>query len=766
MSDKLKCTALKHDRGVAQCGLRATHRVLYGGRKSGLACGAHVAGGIWKVRYRGKTLSVVEHECFMESISCHRCGKAMADCLLAGKDCGTASVKITPVIGSDRSCTATLEGRTCGVTAEARVVHDGMMIGWSCQKHCTYRIAGVEWSNQRTSVDYPRVSFHRIDCSVCGALLDNTNPDGVCKGCLDAGGGYASVTGGRLPDRKPLIDGLPRTVTRVSDIQWRDVTPMSLDVTSKSDAIITMTKNRLCTSIVDGVRLCHVTATWRMVRGGALVGWACDAHHLWEAWRDRGTSSLNLEQKRLTVPHKISCCECECELPITSRTSACEPCRTKSLMALIPNFKPSPLTPLFDATESRPMAVDLGCTSIVGGHLLLDEKSRRSWVGGLPCGALPVAQVVRHGAIVGLACTVHSGEEWRDGDGVPVVFVPLPVAAETAIETHGEPVCIPGAGATDTTMNETSRSISTPNNPPTPEEEVTRLDPATVSVITHTTRSAPPPKVSESIHKAKCTARTGVNRGGFCLADTTVRVIERGVPVGWACRDHQDPDVEFSRGRGWGKFYRPSFSPVSCINCDTILSDVYSNGFCDQCAAEPTRLYSPTPEVTMSTQVPSENPAAARVASTAAVLTTIVDDASDAAMRTAGSQFVKLARDPIVALLTRHLGPDDPSLRVRIAAFLETELGNAILASLLSVGLSTMPTLIGAEAQQRVARELRIRAMSGAGDVIADVLMGPLRQVVSAYLQGDPAAARQMSAGPMPVIETTAATPVSVSRQG
>ena len=110
-------------------------------------------------------------------------------------------------------------------------------------------------------------------------------------------------------------------------------------------------------------------------------------------------------------------------------------------------------------------------------------------------------------------------------------------------------------------------------------------------------------------------------------------------------------------------------------------------------------------------------------------------DATDAAWRLAGSQFVKLAREPIVALLSRHLGPDDPSLRARIAAFLDTELGASLLSGVLSLGLSAMPLPAG-DVAHKLSRELRIRAMAGTSDVVADVLMGPLRQVAVTYLQG------------------------------
>ncbi|MDO9015362.1 MAG: hypothetical protein Q7V43_00540 [Myxococcales bacterium] len=134
------------------------------------------------------------------------------------------------------------------------------------------------------------------------------------------------------------------------------------------------------------------------------------------------------------------------------------------------------------------------------------------------------------------------------------------------------------------------------------------------------------------------------------------------------------------------------------------------------------------------------------------VLKSLEVDATDAAWRLAGSQFVKLAREPIVALLSRHLGPDDPSLRGRIAAFLDTEIGASLLSGVLSLGLSAMPLPAG-DVSHKLARELRIRAMAGTSDVVADVLMGPLRQVAVTYLQG---------AGKAPEAEAVAREPAGL----
>lgn len=139
---------------------------------------------------------------------------------------------------------------------------------------------------------------------------------------------------------------------------------------------------------------------------------------------------------------------------------------------------------------------------------------------------------------------------------------------------------------------------------------------------------------------------------------------------------------------------------------------------------------------------------------------TLTADATDAAWRTAASQIVKLVRDPLAALLCRHLGTDDPAMRARVAAFLQTELGTAILASLLSLALAALPAPAGSQAERvngRIARELRVKAMADAGDVIAELLMGPLRDVMSLYLSGVP----EMSA-PAALPEATRASVATV----
>ena len=135
----------------------------------------------------------------------------------------------------------------------------------------------------------------------------------------------------------------------------------------------------------------------------------------------------------------------------------------------------------------------------------------------------------------------------------------------------------------------------------------------------------------------------------------------------------------------------------------------------------------------------------------------VKDDAADAAWRTAGSQFVKLTRDPLVALLQRHLGSDDET-KLKITLFLQSEIGTSLVAAVLSMGLSTLPASAGPY-PARLARELRVKAMADVGDLVAEVIMGPFRQVMTLYVSDlgtavEQVAPKQLSPSISSVIDT------------
>jgi hypothetical protein len=149
----------------------------------------------------------------------------------------------------------------------------------------------------------------------------------------------------------------------------------------------------------------------------------------------------------------------------------------------------------------------------------------------------------------------------------------------------------------------------------------------------------------------------------------------------------------------------------------------------------------------------------------AGLVQTLTLDATDAAWRTAGAQFVRLARDPLCALLARHLGPEDPALRGRIAAFLETEVGAALVAALLAAGLSAVPGGVAGEVPARLARELRVRAMAETGDLVAEVLMGPLREVMAMYLRDVQPAVATAAPAALEDGGHRSATPIDAARE-
>lgn len=116
------------------------------------------------------------------------------------------------------------------------------------------------------------------------------------------------------------------------------------------------------------------------------------------------------------------------------------------------------------------------------------------------------------------------------------------------------------------------------------------------------------------------------------------------------------------------------------------------------------------------------------------VMETLKVDASEAGWRVAGSQFVALVREPLAALLARHLAPDDDAFRGRVSEFLKTELGAVMVGGLLSLGLQQVP----GDVATRMARELRIASAARAGDVLAGLLTGPLLAATSGLLAGAP----------------------------
>lgn len=119
------------------------------------------------------------------------------------------------------------------------------------------------------------------------------------------------------------------------------------------------------------------------------------------------------------------------------------------------------------------------------------------------------------------------------------------------------------------------------------------------------------------------------------------------------------------------------------------------------------------------------------------IATVLKADATAAAVRSGARQAVRLARDPLAALLERHVADD--SARAAIAAFLRTEAGTALLGLALGGLLAVVP---GAPpAAQLLARELRVAALSGGADIVLDAATTPLLKLLAQVIRDNPALA-------------------------
>jgi chromosome segregation ATPase len=196
--------------------------------------------------------------------------------------------------------------------------------------------------------------------------------------------------------------------------------------------------------------------------------------------------------------------------------------------------------------------------------------------------------------------------------------------------------------------------------------------------------------------------------------------------------------------------------------------DALQKEFASLAVATPAAMTAQTTETT-TTQVKKENTMGEKLNQ---VKETIKTDANDAGLRIGAKQLTKLVQEPLAAVIGRHLGPDDESVRKKISDFMGTEAGRAITAMMLSGAISSIPGQ-NPELVQKLARELRVSAMVDTGDMLAEVLMGPLRTVMSLYLQGVPEVETERPSNPpeLPnsrreVIDTTISHDFATANKG
>jgi len=123
-------------------------------------------------------------------------------------------------------------------------------------------------------------------------------------------------------------------------------------------------------------------------------------------------------------------------------------------------------------------------------------------------------------------------------------------------------------------------------------------------------------------------------------------------------------------------------------------------------------------------------------------------EAQAAALRTAMRQLTKLIHEPLAAALAAQLTPaggDPAAMKAKVGEFLKSEIGSALVASLLSLGIGSIPANmipgLTPERQASASKELRIGAMTAAGDTLLDLVMEPLRNVLVGLAAGPAAEA-------------------------
>lgn len=122
---------------------------------------------------------------------------------------------------------------------------------------------------------------------------------------------------------------------------------------------------------------------------------------------------------------------------------------------------------------------------------------------------------------------------------------------------------------------------------------------------------------------------------------------------------------------------------------------------------------------------------------TSTTIEKVLPEVTDAAWRVAAIQFVESARKPICGLLARSLEPGSSTLRGRISSFLETPFGVVLLTFALSLIMEFFPFVKGKSEAGRLAKELRIKAMSDAGVLATDIIVKPFQEVLGGLADGN-----------------------------
>lgn len=105
---------------------------------------------------------------------------------------------------------------------------------------------------------------------------------------------------------------------------------------------------------------------------------------------------------------------------------------------------------------------------------------------------------------------------------------------------------------------------------------------------------------------------------------------------------------------------------------------------------------------------------------------TLEEKAREAGYRVAANQFLKLVKEPLYAHLTKNLGGADSK---KLIAFINTDIGEACLSSLLALALNQLP-IENKEHLEKLSYELQIQAMTQVGNLLAGLLLEPVKQAL------------------------------------
>lgn len=111
--------------------------------------------------------------------------------------------------------------------------------------------------------------------------------------------------------------------------------------------------------------------------------------------------------------------------------------------------------------------------------------------------------------------------------------------------------------------------------------------------------------------------------------------------------------------------------------------------------------------------------------------------ASEGSVRIVAKQLVARTRPILIDLLTKQFGKKDKNFAAKMSMMMESPLGAAFHAIVLSFLINAMPQKLRDKVPyvERVVEELRVSAVADAGNMVAEMILGPLSELATMYFQ-------------------------------